>query len=217
MYYDYSYSTAGGEMLGIILFYVIYMLIMGGFAIAMYVLRSLGVYTIARRRGLKHAWFAWVPVADHYLLGCVSDQYQYVVKGKNKSRRKILLVLDIGYVVMLIAILGSFIGIAVNAAVGYISESRMMSQLIGMLGLYVPLLIVGIAMMVFRYMALHDLYVSVDPRNSTMYTVLSIIFNVTEPFFIFFNRNKDDGMPPRREPEPPVWEAPKAEEPWVNE
>lgn len=180
-------------------------------------LRSLGVYTIAKRRGLKHAWFAWVPVVDHYLLGCISDQYQYVVKGKNKNKRKILLVLDIGYVVMLTAILASFIGILFNSVVGYISESRMMSQMFGMLGLYVPLLGVGIAMTVFRYMALYDLYVSVDPRNSTMYTVLSIIFRVTEPFFLFFNRNKDEGMPPRRAPEPPVWEAPKAEEPWVNE
>lgn len=217
MYYDYSYSSAGGEMLGVILFYVIYLLIAGGFAIATYVLRSLGVYTIAKRRGLKHAWFAWVPVVDHYLLGCISDQYQYVVKGKNKNKRKILLVLDIGYVVMLTAILASFIGILFNSVVGYISESRMMSQMFGMLGLYVPLLGVGIAMTVFRYMALHDLYVSVDPRNSTMYTVLSIIFRVTEPFFLFFNRNKDEGMPPRRAPESPVWEAPEAEEPWVNE
>lgn len=217
MYYDYSYGYGGGEMLGIILFYVIYLLVASGFAIALYVLRSLGVYTIAKRRGLHHAWFAWVPVADQYLLGCISDQYQYVVKDKNKSRRKILLVLDIVYVVLLTVIVGSFVGIAFNAAVGYISESRMTSRMLGMLGLYLPLLGVWIAKLVFRYMALYDLYVSVDPKNSTMYIVLSVIFKVTEPFFLFFNRNKDDGMPPRREPEPAVWEAPGVEEPWVNE
>lgn len=217
MYYDYSYGYGGGEMLGIILFYVIYLLVAGGFAIALYVLRSLGVYTIAKRRGLHHAWFAWVPVADQYLLGCISDQYQYVVKDKNKSRRKILLVLDIVYVVLLTVIVGSFVGIAFNAAVGYISESRMTSRMLGILGLYLPLLGVWIAKLVFRYMALYDLYVSVDPKNSTMYIVLSVIFKVTEPFFLFFNRNKDDGMPPRREPEPTVWEAPGVEEPWVNE
>lgn len=217
MYYDYSYGYGGGEMLGITLFYVIYLLVAGGFAIALYVLRSLGVYTIAKRRGLHHAWFAWVPVADQYLLGCISDQYQYVVKDKNKSRRKILLVLDIVYVVLLTVIVGSFVGIAFNAAVGYISESRMTSRMLGILGLYLPLLGVWIAKLVFRYMALYDLYVSVDPKNSTMYIVLSVIFKVTEPFFLFFNRNKDDGMPPRREPEPTVWEAPGVEEPWVNE
>lgn len=217
MYYDYSYGYGGGEMLGIILFYVIYLLVAGGFAIALYVLRSLGVYTIAKRRGLHHTWFAWVPVADQYLLGCISDQYQYVVKDKNKSRRKILLVLDIVYVVLLTVIVGSFVGIAFNAAVGYISESRMTSRMLGMLGLYLPLLGVWIAKLVFRYMALYDLYVSVDPKNSTMYIVLSVIFKVTEPFFLFFNRNKDDGMPPRREPEPTVWEAPGVEGPWVNE
>ena len=217
MYYDYSYSYGDGEMLGLILFYVIYMLVACGFSIALYVLRSLGVYTVAKRRGLKHAWFAWVPVADHYLLGCISDQYRYVVKAQNKSKRKILLVLDIAFVALLTVTIVSFVGIAVNFAMGYMNESRMMSRMLGTLGLYLPVLGVGIAMTVFRYMALYDLYVSCDPKNSAMYTVLSIVFNVTEPFFIFFNRKKDEGMPPRREPNPPVWEAPKAEEPWVNE
>ena len=34
-----------------------------------------------------------------------------------------------------------------------------------------------------------------------LFLVLSIVFSVTEPFFLFFNRNKDGGMPPRR-PDP---------------
>lgn len=215
MSYHYSYGSGGEEMLGFLIFYVIYILAALGFGMAMYVLRSLGVQAVAKRRGLKHTWFAWIPVLNHYLLGCISDQYRYVVKGQNKNKRKILLVLDLVYMVLLMIILGSFAGIAFHAAVGYISESRMISQVLGMMGMYLPLLGVGIAKTVLRYMALHDLYVSVDPRNSTMYTVLSILFNVTEPFFLFFNRNKDEGMPPRREPEPPVWEAPK-EEPWMD-
>ena len=217
MSYHYSYASGGEEMLGFIIFYVVYMLAICSFSIVQYVFRSLGVYTIAKRRGLKHPWFAWVPVLDHYLLGCISDQYRCVVKGQNKNKRKILLILDIVFVAVLVVTVISFVGTAFRAAVGYISESRMVSQVLGLMGIYLPLMGVGIAMTVFRYMALHDLYVSVDPRNSTMYTVLSILFKVTEPFFIFFNRKKDDGMPPRREPEPPVWEAPKSEEPWVNE
>ena len=31
------------------------------------------------------------------------------------------------------------------------------------------------------------------------YVVLSILFGITEPFFLFFNRNKDKGMPPRKD------------------
>ena len=49
-------------------------------------------------------------------------------------------------------------------------------------------------------MAIYDVYRSLDPKNSVMYLVLSIVFPVTEPCFLFFNRNKDAGMPPRRQP-----------------
>ena len=31
------------------------------------------------------------------------------------------------------------------------------------------------------------------------YAVLSILFSVSKPFFLFFSRNKDDGMPPRKQ------------------
>ena len=42
-----------------------------------------------------------------------------------------------------------------------------------------------------------------------LFTVLSILFRVTKPVFLFINRNKDGGMPPRREvprQEPPCQE-----------
>lgn len=58
-------------------------------------------------------------------------------------------------------------------------------------------------------MALYDIYVSMDPGNSVLFTVLSILFRVTKPVFLFINRNKDGGMPPRREvprQEPPCQE-----------
>ena len=48
-----------------------------------------------------------------------------------------------------------------------------------------------------------------------LYLVLSILFSPTEPFFLFFNRDKDQGMPPRkRQPvyEQPVYEQPVSEQ-----
>ena len=60
-------------------------------AIASYVLTALALYTIARRRGLRNPWLAWIPVANSWLLGSLSDQYRYVVKGEHKSKRIILL------------------------------------------------------------------------------------------------------------------------------
>ena len=45
-----------------------------------------------------------------------------------------------------------------------------------------------------------------------LFLVLSILFGVTEPFFLFFSRNKDDGMPPRKQP---VQDAPSSND-WVD-
>ena len=63
--------------------------------IATYVLSALGLYTIAKRRGLNHPWLAWIPVASAWIVGSLSDQYRYVVNGENKSKRKVLLTLNI--------------------------------------------------------------------------------------------------------------------------
>jgi hypothetical protein len=69
----------------------------------------------------------------------------------------------------------------------------------GILGVVMPLAAAHIAYLVIRFMALYDVYRSVDPANSVLYLVLSILFGATEPFFLFFNREKDLGMPPRKQ------------------
>jgi hypothetical protein len=80
---------------------------------------------------------------------------------------------------------------------------------VALLGLALPLLAVTVALCVIRYMALYDVYRSLDPNNAVLYLVLSILFSPTEPFFLFFNREKDLGMPPRKRPiveeEPASW------------
>ena len=98
MNFSYSYAFNNDNMealIATVLFYVAYAVLGGGIGVALYVFRSLGVYSIAKRRGLRKAWFAWVPVVDQYLLGSLSDQYQYVVKARNKAKRKWLLGLSI--------------------------------------------------------------------------------------------------------------------------
>jgi hypothetical protein len=67
----------------------------GLFSIAAYILTALAIYRISVRRGLNNPWLAWIPVINWWLLGSLSDQYQYIVKGQNTSRRKWLLGLSI--------------------------------------------------------------------------------------------------------------------------
>lgn len=180
------------------------------FSILSYVLTGVALYTIAKRRGLNRPWLSWVPVVNCWILGSVSDQYQYVVRGENRSKRKSLLVLNLlsaalgaAAVVMLVVFLTQ---LAVSAWYPGYSDADLvrtvMGSGIGLLGLSLPMLGVALAFAIIRYMALYDVYRSMDPGNAVLFLVLSILFRPTIPFFLFFNRNKDGGMPPRRQPDP---------------
>ena len=200
------------------------------FGIATYVLSSLAIYTIAKRRGLNKPWLAWIPVVNCWLLGSLSDQYRYVVKGENKSKRKSLLTLSvltmvlsltIGVLAVVVMVQG-ISGAASGVSDAYLLET-IMGPLVGVLGLCLPLVGVAIAYAIIYYMALYDIYKSLDPSNCVLFLVLSILFGVTEPFFLFFNRNKDLGMPPRKDesvniPEQPQWQPQEpVREPWETD
>lgn len=216
-YYSYDYSAVADDALGVagaIIGVVLVMyLLMFAFMIAVYVLQSLGFYTIAKRRGIHNPWLAWLPVGNMWILGSISDQYQYVVKSRVRSRRKVLMGLMIAMYALMIPV---FAGYGALIA-GIITEhSYTGADLMAGAGVtvavlsYLAMLVLGIIATVFQYIALYDLYASCDPHNSVMYIVLSIFINVTMPFFVFSCRKKDYGMPPRKPqpaPQPPVIET----------
>ena len=188
-------------------------------SIASYVLTALALYTIARRRGLGKPWLAGMPVADCWLLGSLSDQYRYVVKGEHRSKRKILLFFRVLITIMWISLMGLLVNLCFHAVGGVfwgaMSDERMfqiLHQAMNLLVLCLPLMGISIAYAVFRYMALYDIYKSLDPENCVLFLVLSILFGITEPFFLFFSREKDGGMPPRKQP---VQDAPSSND-WVD-
>ena len=129
-----------------------------------------------------------------------------MVRGENKSKRKVLLTLSILTSVLSTAMIVSAfvaVGKAMFGVIGGMGEEALLEAilgpLVGVVGLCLPMVGIAIAYVVVYYMALYDLYKSLDPSNCVLFLVLSIVFRVTEPFFLFFNRNKDQGMPPRRQ------------------
>lgn len=226
MSYEYGYMMEEYLDSGTFLFSLIYNVFGSVFSIALYVLTALGMYTIAKRRGIHRPWLAWIPVVGCWITGCISDQYRYVVKGQNKSKRKVMLTLSIVQAVLTAVMMVMAVVMMVNAVTGsmnYVSEDQLLESIMApvavILILCIPMMGVAVASAVIRYMAMYDIYTSCSPSNNVLFLVLSIIFKVTEPFFVFFNRNKDEGMPPRRTvmeyiPEEPRYSEPQ--EPWDN-
>ena len=199
MSYDYGYRYGYGydpmpymdEEIAIILGI---MLVVFGvlllFVLAFAILRSWALYTVAKRRGIRNAWLSWLPIGCHWILGSLSDQYQHLVKGQVKSRRKILLALTLVNMAVS-SVLGIMSGVMSMIAV---TEEELL--LTALLSLAFSLVggVLGIVLLIFYHMCNYDLYCSFDPEHAAAFLVLGILFSVTEPFFYFCNRKKDLGM-----------------------
>ena len=92
--------------------------------IATYVLSSLALYTLATRRGINKAWLSWVPVLNVWIIGSLSDQYRYVVKGQYKSKRKTLLILNLINAVLALILLIVAMGMTVELTTGAVYGVR---------------------------------------------------------------------------------------------
>lgn len=66
-------------------------LIQVGAALALYILGALGTCRLAQRRGLKRPWLAWIPVANDYLYGELSDEVTAWRRMGRKTKYRILL------------------------------------------------------------------------------------------------------------------------------
>ena len=177
-------------------------------SILSYVFISLAMYTIAQRRGIRKAWLAWVPVVTVWILGSISDQYRYVVKGEVKNKRKVLLTLSIlNTVLAWVAVIKMIVSLvlAVSGMAQHVDEMELVRLALSSLVWFIPVAILSILGLVLEILALYDVYKSCEPDNSVLYLVLSLIpgiKQITQPVFLFLCRNKDEGMPPRRESVP---------------
>ena len=68
--------------------------------IVFYIFSSIGLYTIAKRRGIPSAGWAWVPLGNLWILGSIADQYDLVAKNAKKKQRHLLLWLCVSMIVL---------------------------------------------------------------------------------------------------------------------
>ncbi len=185
----------------ILLFFLIIYLAFLIFTAVCYVMQSMGLYTLAKRRGIRKPWLAWLPVGNMWIWGSLSDQYRYVVKGEIKNKRKALIGLTLGiYGLTVISSVSNFFALG-----GLENGARLNLLFVGIL-MFVSLIALAvctIAGIVIQYMALYDLYASCEPNNVVLYLLMSIFVSITMPFLLFACRNKDLGMPPRKQKELP--------------
>ncbi len=179
----------------------------------LYFMQSLGFYTVAHRRGIRHPWLAWVPFGVNWIIGSIADQSLYITKGKIRNYRKILLSLQIVLVALSVAVFAFAMyvlrSVMLTSVSGQNPEQLLPGLAAGLVVIYLAILAVTVVNAVFLYISLYHSYRSCSPRAAVAFLVLSIFFNFLIPIFIFAIRKKDNGMPPRRsQPSAPIYQAP---------
>ena len=172
-----------------------------------YVMQGIGLSTMAKNRGIEKPWFAWVPMADSWLLGKISDQYREKVTGEDPNLRQKILIQKIIWVASEVAIVMTAIlwyvclifGMIIAESAGMNSEAVLMPMMplfvIVLMLLLVAFIVVCVFYCISQYRALFDIFRSSDPKTSTMFFVLSFFSQVALTLGIFLNRRKTLGMP----------------------
>lgn len=169
-------------------------------SVIMYILQALGLYRIAKRRGIYHSWLAWIPCGRYWLLGSISDHYQLVVRGKQRYCRVFLLLLSIlvalaGFLVLVFtwALPLQFMNIVYSESMrAFLHMPLIKNNLLPITkGLIVCLL-------ALRLFPLYRLYQSAFPRRRILLLILSILVPFSPAIIIFAIQKHDKGMPPRQ-------------------
>ena len=185
--------TPDAEILAMITSILVTILVVAGIlSLVTYIFSSLGFYTLAKRRGILHPGLAWVPVCGaRWIMGSLADQYASLTGAKLRCSRHILLW---GELVLTAAAIPLLV-FAIQLLTATLAGQDVTMQLMQLNGVQTLLNLASIALSVMIYIALYKVYKSCDPKHATLFLVLSIIFSITMPFFVFACRNKDLGMP----------------------
>ncbi len=181
------------------LFMTIYLAVIGICILAVlipnYILTGIGYSTIAKRRGVKGYWLAWIPVAKNWVIGGIADEYDQRRLGCKRRFRVFMLIAAIVNVLSTVVL---FIGLAavvpfiINAVHG--NEMEMMKNIM-QLSICFEYGIIGIsfssaALTAFYYISIYKIIESFTPKLAVLFLILSMFVGLFLPIWLVVMRKK---------------------------
>ncbi|MBR3841982.1 MAG: hypothetical protein IKM38_01755 [Christensenellaceae bacterium] len=146
------------------------------FCIALYCFHSNALYTIAKRRRLRHCWMAWCPILSSYILGEIADQ-QLLAEGKNDRNYRMVYT-----VIQIVSIVFSFVAFLVSKGAFDIFET--LNSLI------------GIVLLVYQALIFDRILRSLYGPHHAGLLVCSILFGaIVQTFALYLKKESDLGVP----------------------
>lgn len=194
-YYDFNYgyetvpSTVSGSFAGFLLVLMLVSMIALIVSVARYVLMSIGLYKIAKRRNINNAFLAFIPVANSYLLGSVYDDINRTMNNTTKNATK-LIILDIATtIVRIIFTPFAFLSSLISNMSGFAMVFSVIASLIGAVSF-----VLSVIYYVFYYISVYGIFKEYAHDKAVLYLVLSIIFYPLVSLFVFLIRNNPSGF-----------------------
>lgn len=183
---------------------VVYFVVLGIVALAMYLLESFALFNMAKSAGYSRPWRGFIPFANIFLFGKIAEKYR---KKDGKPSAKfggLLLAFDIIMLVCSVVLMGfcvkfiidifGFANMAVETGTDMTAE--MFASVIPVILLSLAEVIFSITYIVLFYVALWRIFAAYDNSNATLFLVLSIFFNFLAPIFLFVIRKNQPAFDP---------------------
>ena len=167
-----------------------------------YILTSIGLYVMAKNRGIKAPILAWIPIGNVWIIGSLADFFDSL-EGKNKNWKKVLMTLaliTLGlFALFLLIYFSVFVvvfGVMDSGAPQGIFVVMMVILAIALYGV----LILGTVMATTHSMVLiicvYKIYEAMVPERSVKYLLISLLVPAGQGFCLFACRKNTAGIPP---------------------
>ncbi len=153
-------------------------LLFGGLLLADYIMSSLGLMRLAKRRNIPNPWLSWIPVASSWITGSIVDEYD-LRQGKIRNWRTILVILTASALVSLTLYLGEFIRLSIDIDNMYNEEVFSSAA-----GMFVSAIIASLATTALRgcsMVCLYKVYESTVPEKAVKYFLISLLVPLGQP------------------------------------
>ncbi len=208
--YD-SPSSVSSEFTTVLMIYLLFFLVWGLFALVSYVVKGIGLYTIAKRQGADYPWLAFVPFARTYLHGELGGGIRLKKKViQNPGVWLLVLPFIQGAVIMVwylvifgVVGFGAFSAMASYDSNSYTPGIGTIGSLIILMMLFVLILVAfGAVYQVLHILVNHQILEKFTSKNmSIVHAVLMGIVPLYEPicFLIMSRKPYNPGMEPQGE------------------
>lgn len=166
-------------------FFVVYIMFILTLVAVPYVLKSLGLYKLAKNEGFENPWLAWIPIGGSYILGRLA-KYSPYIKRKVPNIHIILPSIMGAYFVLYIVYFIYFFSIIPRFSSNMPYD---LASFAPFFIFYILIILFALAIAAAYYFTLYHVYKSYDIENTVLYLILSIIFRL-DFVFLFVIRNK---------------------------